>query len=89
MSDERINLITESLVQNFEPSHLQIIDQSHLHAGHAGAKDGRGHFKVNIVSGAFEGMRPLQIHQAIYAALGSLMETDIHALSINARAEPN
>ncbi|MEO0364513.1 MAG: BolA family protein [Pseudomonadota bacterium] len=89
MSDERINLITESLVQNFKPSHLQIIDQSHLHAGHAGAKDGRGHFKVNIVSGAFEGMRPLQIHQAIYAALGSLMETDIHALSINARAEPN
>ncbi|MEL7312279.1 MAG: BolA family protein [Pseudomonadota bacterium] len=89
MSEDRVALITELLERQFAPSKLQVIDQSHLHAGHAGARDGRGHFKVNMVASAFEGLRPLAIHQAIYTALGDLMETDIHALSINARAEPN
>jgi BolA protein len=59
-------------------------DQSHLHAGHAGAQDGRGHFDVTIVSDAFAGKRPLARHRLIYEALGTLMETDIHALRINA-----
>ena len=61
-------------------------DESHLHAGHAGAKDGRGHFRVSIVSEAFEGMNPIARHRAVYAAMGDLMTTDIHALSIEALA---
>lgn len=72
-------------LQQLAPLQLQIRDDSHLHAGHAGARDGRGHFSVRIVSRAFEGMTPLARHRAVYAALGTLMQTDIHALSIDAR----
>jgi BolA protein len=50
-----------------------------------GARDGRGHFSVEIVSAAFEGLAPLARHRRVYAALGPLMETDIHALQIRAR----
>jgi BolA protein len=59
-------------------------DQSHLHAGHEGAKDGRGHFDVTIVSNTFKGKRQLARHRLIYDALGTLMKTDIHALRIQA-----
>jgi BolA family transcriptional regulator, general stress-responsive regulator len=72
-------------LQQLTPLQLQIRDDSHLHAGHAGARDGRGHFSVRIVSRAFEGMTPLARHRAVYAALGTLIQTDIHALSIDAR----
>lgn len=72
-------------LQQLAPLQLQIRDDSHLHAGHAGARDGRGHFSVRIVSRAFEGMTLLARHRAVYAALGTLMQTDIHALSIDAR----
>jgi BolA protein len=68
------------------PSVLAVEDESHRHAGHAGARDGRGHFHVRIVSGAFRGQPPLARHRAVYAALGELMQTDIHALAIDARA---
>ncbi|MEM6819576.1 MAG: BolA family protein [Pseudomonadota bacterium] len=84
MNAARVELITQILQEAFEPTTLQVIDQSHLHAGHAGAQDGRGHFKVNISSSAFNGKRPIACHQAIYKALGDLMTTDIHALSIKA-----
>ena len=63
---------------------VELIDDSHRHAGHAGASDGRGHFRLRIVSGAFAGLRPLQRHQLVYRALDELMRTDIHALSITA-----
>ena len=84
MSDERVARIEELLTEAFEPSHLLVKDQSHLHAGHAGAEDGRGHFDVTIVSDAFAGKRPLARHRLIYDALGTLMQTDIHALRIHA-----
>ncbi|GAB4347874.1 MAG: BolA family transcriptional regulator [Gammaproteobacteria bacterium] len=84
MSD-RVAEIRARLEAAFQPEQLEIIDESHKHAGHAGARDGRGHFVVEIVSPAFAGMTPLQKHRAVYAALGDLMETDIHALSIRAR----
>ena len=84
MSDERVAKIEKLLTEAFQPSHLLVKDQSHLHAGHAGAQDGRGHFDVTIVSDAFAGKRPLARHRLIYEALGTLMETDIHALRINA-----
>ena len=86
MSEDRVARIEAILAQTFEPDHLLVKDQSHLHAGHAGARDGRGHYDVTIVADAFAGKRPLARHRMVYDALGSLMETDIHALRINARA---
>lgn len=86
MSDARVAEIERLLKEAFSPSRLLVKDQSHLHAGHAGARDGRGHFDVTIVADAFAGKRPLERHRMIYAALGDLMETDIHALRINAGA---
>lgn len=73
------------LEEAFVPATLEVVDDSHRHAGHAGARDGRGHFGVDIVSDAFAGMAPLARHRAVYAALGDMMATDIHALSIRAR----
>lgn len=82
----RAGLLRDALERAFAPTVLLVNDDSHLHAGHAGARDGRGHFSVEIVSKSFQGMPPLARHRAVYAAVGSLMETDIHALSIQARA---
>lgn len=87
MSDERVAKIEGILREAFSPTHLLVKDQSHLHAGHAGARDGRGHFDVTIVSVAFAGKRPLVRHRLVYDALGTLMETDIHALRITARTQ--
>ncbi len=84
MTVERVARIEALLSESFSPTHLQVKDQSHLHAGHAGAQDGRGHFEVTIVARAFEGKRPLERHRMVYDALGELLETDIHALSIRA-----
>ena len=82
----RIELIRAALTQAFAPTRLVINDDSHRHIGHAGARDGRGHFSVEIISAAFAGQSALQRHRAVYAALGALMQTDIHALSIDAKA---
>jgi BolA protein len=83
---ERKAEIERRLQDAFEPESLLVEDESHLHAGHAGARDGRGHFRVSIVAGAFEGLNPIQRHRAVYAAMGELMQTDIHALAIEALA---
>ena len=74
----------ELLKVAFDPITLEVIDDSHKHVGHAGARDGRGHFTVAIVSEAFAGKPPLARHRAVYMALGAMMEDDIHALSIRA-----
>jgi BolA protein len=68
------------------PSVLELIDESHLHAGHAGARSGGRHYRLSIVSEQFDGRRTMERHRIIYAALGDLMQRDIHALSIVARA---
>jgi BolA family transcriptional regulator, general stress-responsive regulator len=80
----RVERIRSALQEAFAPSRLEVVDDSHRHAGHAGARDGRGHFNVEIVSEAFSGLAPLARHRRIYAALGEMMVTDIHALSIQA-----
>ena len=80
----RIERIREALAA-LQPVTLDVIDDSHKHAGHEGARDGRGHFTVRIVSPVFAGKAPLARHRAVYAALGEMMQTDIHALSIRAR----
>jgi len=82
MSPSRVAEIRSRLEAAFAPDLLEIIDESHRHAGHAGARDGRGHFVVRIVSDRFKGIKSLARHRMVYAALGNLMQTDIHALSV-------
>jgi BolA protein len=84
--EQRVAAIRDILQAAFAPSVLEVRDDSHRHAGHAGARDGRGHFDVEIASEAFAGLSPLARHRAIYDALGDMMTTDIHALSIRAHA---
>ena len=80
----RIERMRALLEAAFAPQQMEVIDDSHRHVGHAGARDGRGHFSVEIVSERFQGLAPLARHRAVYAALGEMMATDIHALSIRA-----
>ncbi len=83
MSEKRIGMIRERLTGAFHPQELNIIDESHKHAGHAQA-GGAGHFVVEIVSDAFTDKNLMQRHRLVYDALGDLMHTEIHALSIKA-----
>ncbi len=84
MSQQRVEEITRILEAAFKPRELLVKDQSHLHAGHAGAKEGKGHFEVIIVSDEFSGLSPIKRHRMVYDALGSFLESDIHALRIKA-----
>lgn len=84
MSSSRVNSIEELLRDAFSPVDMLVKDQSHLHAGHEGAKDGKGHFDVRIVSEEFDGLNRIARHRLVYDALGDFMATDIHALSITA-----
>ena len=81
----RVERIRDALQAALQPASLEVVDDSHKHAGHEGARDGRGHFTVRIISDAFAGKAPLARHRAVYAALGEMMQTDIHALAIEAR----
>lgn len=86
MSENRVELIRQALSSGLEPQRLEIVDESHLHAGHAGAREGKGHFRVHIVAACFSGLSPIRRHRRVYDVLGPLMQSDIHALSIDARA---
>jgi BolA protein len=79
-----IELIKQALTEAFQPTVLELIDNSAAHAGHAGARRGGGHYHVTIVAQAFEGATLVKRHQLVYQALGDLMKQQIHALSINA-----
>jgi BolA protein len=85
MTVGRVERIRTTLERQLAPQHLEIMDDSAAHAGHAGARSG-GHFRVLIVAEAFRGQTARQRHQTVYAALGGLMNTDVHALSIRALA---
>jgi BolA family transcriptional regulator, general stress-responsive regulator len=76
--------IEMALVAALAPTALEVQDDSHLHAGHAGAREGR-HFSVNIVSARFQGLSRVARHRLVYDALHSLMQRGIHALAIDAR----
>jgi BolA protein len=84
--EERVAALHAALDAALAPTFLEVIDESHRHAGHAGARDGRGHFRVRLESARFVGMAPLARHRAVYAALADLMTTDVHALAVDARA---
>jgi len=83
MTAERIEYIQKTLESELNPESLDIIDDSHLHAGHASAGGG-GHFTVNIVADAFTGKSLIQRHRLVYTALEEGMKSEIHALSIKA-----
>jgi BolA family transcriptional regulator, general stress-responsive regulator len=80
----RVARIESRLRARLAPVHLAIEDESHRHRGHAGAADGRGHFRVCIVSAAFAGHSRVARHRLLYDALAGEMRTDIHALAIEA-----
>ena len=78
----RVEWIESTLRAAFTPQHIEIVDDSARHAGHAGARGGGGHFQVLIVSDRFEGQARLERHRAVYSALGEAMRVDIHALAL-------
>ena len=77
--------IDERLRAALDPLSLEVIDDSHLHAGHAGAREG-GHYTVKIVSERFKGLQRVARHRLVYHSLAELMQQGIHALAIDARA---
>lgn len=83
---DRRMLIAERLTAAFEPVHLEVIDDSAKHAGHAGAEGGAGHYRVRILSERFRGLGVIARHRLVYSALGPLFPAEIHALSIDANA---
>lgn len=85
MNAQRVSAIRSRLEEAFAPEAIDIVDDSHRHAGHAGSADGRGHFRVTIVAEKFRGASRVARHRMVYDALGSLMKTDIHALQVDAR----
>ncbi|MFQ5469419.1 MAG: BolA family protein [Gammaproteobacteria bacterium] len=87
LAEERIGKIRKYLENRFHITHLQIVDDGHKHHGHSTANGG-GHFTVQIVADEFSGKSLVQRHQMVYTTLTTLMENDIHALSIKAY-DPN
>jgi len=83
---ERMVRMRERLTEKLLPLQLDISDDSHLHAGHAGARGGAGHFTVHVVAQAFADKTLIERHRMIYDLLQDMMHTEIHALSIQARS---
>jgi len=81
---DRVEMIRQRLSVHLDPESVEIEDQSHLHAGHAGAASGGGHFEVVVVAQNFSGLNMLARHRLVYDALGEAMRNEIHALSIKA-----
>lgn len=80
-------LITEKLTKAFAPESLSVVDESHLHAGHAGARPGgETHYRVYIVSDAFQGKSRIDRHRMINATLAGELAAGVHALAIHASA---
>ncbi len=79
---EAFEALLRERLRPLNPLHLELIDDSARHAGHAGARSGGGHYRLLIVSAAFSGKSTLIRHRLVYDALGELMRSKIHALSI-------
>lgn len=77
-------VIVSRIREHLSAESVEIDDQSHLHAGHAGAAGGGGHYEVTIVASCFKGLNTLARHRLVYEAVGDLMKKEIHALSIQA-----
>jgi BolA protein len=83
---DRAARIRAQLEAALAPSVLQLVDESALHAGHAGAASGGSHFRLKIVSARFEGLRLVMRHRLVYDSVHDMMHTEIHALAITALA---
>jgi BolA protein len=79
---ERQDRIEAGLRDAFAPVYLDVVDESELHRGHAGAAAGGGHFRVRLASARFEGRSRMERHRLVYSALGDLMGSEIHALTL-------
>ena len=80
----RVEIIRKKLTESLSPDVLDIQDDSHLHAGHAGAAGGAGHYSVRIVSEKFMDKNQIERHRMVYMAVSDMMPAEIHALSIKA-----
>lgn len=81
------DLITNKLTKAFAPESLDIVDESHLHAGHAGHRPGgETHFRITVVSDAFRGKSRVERHRMINATLAAELAGGVHALAIHASA---
>ncbi len=85
-ANNRLDIIRAKLVATFSPLECQLQDESALHAGHAGAASGGGHYRLKLVSAVFEGENRLKRHRLVYDCLDDMMKIDIHALAITALA---
>lgn len=83
-NEQRIEEMRRRIEASLKVSRLEIVDDSHRHAGHPGARDGRGHFVARVVSDDFSGQAALARHRMVFAAVGDMMQTDVHALNITA-----
>jgi BolA protein len=79
---ERLKIITERLQQGFLPEKLEVIDDSDQHIGHAGSKDGAGHYTVIILAEALKNKSRIEAHREIYQVLDDLIPHEVHALRI-------
>jgi BolA protein len=79
---DRRTRIEAALRDRLAAMHVEVVDESHLHAGHAGARDGRGHFRALVVSPSFEGLSRVAAQRLVYEALAEELRTEIHALSL-------
>jgi BolA protein len=82
--DQRVAQIKALLASMLAPNECEVEDESALHAGHAGAASGGGHYRVRLVSSRFEGQPRVARHRLVYDALHDMMQKDIHALAITA-----
>ena len=79
--------ITRTLTEAFRPTELKVVDESHLHKGHAGHRPGgESHFRVKIAAEAFRGKSRVESHRMVNAALATVFAEGLHALAIEARA---
>jgi BolA protein len=87
MSTERMQILEERL-QALNPTYLQIIDESHLHAGHEGSRNGASHFRVVLWAPGFENLSTLARHRAVYQLVDDLIPYPVHALAVVAKPNP-
>lgn len=86
MSDPRLDKIRDRLLANLGPAEIELEDESALHAGHAGAASGGGHYRLRITSVKFAGLNLVTRHRLVYDAVHDMMHKEIHALAITAVA---
>ncbi len=84
--DTRMARIRAAVSAALAPAELELVDDSALHAGHAGAASGGGHYRIKIVSSKFEGLKLVMRHRLVYDSVHDMMRNEIHALAITALA---